>query len=124
MKLLSTLTFAVIALGLISTIKIVNDYTSHGLDFVLVPYIVLFVLLLYVTAQHRSKAAKVSLFISACVTGTMCVSAYAGVAYDTSHSSTEGLIFVFVPMYAVALIPVIYVLVRLILVGLNFFKQV
>lgn len=114
MKILTAITFALAILGLFTSISIVSDYTNSPLGLVCFPYGLLIALLLYVNIANKSKSSKVSLFISACLNVLMSIPAYWGVVYGTSHSSTEALIFLVVPIYGVGLILIVYGVIRLV----------
>jgi hypothetical protein len=113
MKTLTTITAAVIALGLLTTILFVGHYSTNCLQLVWVPYVILFALMLIVEAKSSAAPSKIAVLITACLISIMSAQAYYEVSYSTSHKSTEALAFFIVPLFSIVLIPIIYLATKL-----------
>jgi hypothetical protein len=125
MKLLKNIGIAVVALGVVCTLAIMVYTTSweDGVDFtlpilylwVLLPYIVLFIATVKIHRRGASDASRVAIFIASVAVVILSVLIY----YDSmfvSVASTSGLIFLALPLYALAAIAIVY-LVSWLLIG-------
>jgi hypothetical protein len=113
MKTLTTITAAVIALGLLTTILFAGHYSTNCLQLVWVPYVILFALMLIVEAKSSTAPSKIAVLITASLISIMSAQAYYEVSYSTSHKSTEALAFFIVPLFSIVLIPIIYLATKL-----------
>jgi len=117
MILLKNIGIVVVALGVVCTLAIMTYTTSweDGVDFtipifylwVLLPYVVLLVATVKIHRGSASVASRVAIFIASVVVVISSVLLY----YDSmlvSMTSTSGLIFLALPLYAVAAIAVVY----------------
>jgi hypothetical protein len=125
MKALKNIGFVVVALGIVCTLAIMVYTTSwdDGVDFtlvffylwVLLPYIVLLVSTVRIHQRGASDASRIAIFIASVIVVILSVLIY----YDSmfvSVTSTSGLIFLALPLYALAAIAIVY-LVSWLLIG-------
>ena len=125
MKALMNIGFVVVALGIVCTLAIMVYTTSweYGVDFtlpffylwVLLPYIVLLVSTVRIHQRGASDASRIAIFIASVIVVILSVLIY----YDSmfvSVTSTSGLIFLALPLYALAAIAIVY-LVSWLLIG-------
>jgi hypothetical protein len=115
MKNVRQITFAAIAAGLLTSIAIVNNYSSNCLQFIWIPYVILFVVTYVMVIRNASAASNVAILITTCIISALSALAYGEVSFGTSHSSTEGLIFFILPIFSIGLIPIIYLASKCIL---------
>jgi hypothetical protein len=117
MKALKNIGIAVAALGLICTLAIMVYTTSweEGVDFtlpflylwVLLPYIVLLVTTVKIHRRGATDASRIAIFIASLVVAILSVLIY----YDSmfvSVTSTSALIFLALPLCALAAIAIVY----------------
>jgi hypothetical protein len=125
MNFQKNLGIAVVVLGAVCTLAIMVYATSweNGFDFtlpvfylwVLLPYVVLLVSIVRIHQKDTSTASRAAILITSISVVTFSQLIY----YDSmfvSLTSTSALIFVFLPIYALAAIAIIYLVSR-ILVG-------
>ena len=117
MKALKNIGIVVIALGVVCILAIMVYTTSWevGVDFtlpflylwVLLPYIVLLASTVKIHQRDASDASRIAIFIASIVVVVLSVLLY----YDSmfvSVTSTSGLIFLALPLAALAAIPIVY----------------
>ena len=117
MKLLKTIGIVVVLLGLGCTLSIMLSTTSweSGIDFTLLllylwallPYIVLLVLTVIIHRRNASDASRIAIFITSVVVVTLSVVSYYHAMF-VSVTSTSALVFVVIPLYALAAIAIFY----------------
>lgn len=117
MKLLKTIGIVVVLLGLGCTLSIMLSTTSweSGVDFTLLllylwallPYIVLLVLTVIIHRRNASQASRIAIFITSVVVVTLSVVSYYHAMF-VSVTSTSALVFVVIPLYALAAIAIFY----------------
>jgi hypothetical protein len=117
MKLLKTIGIVVVLLGLGCTLSIMLSTTSweNGIDFALLllylwallPYIVLVVLTVIIHRRNSSDASRIAIFIASVAVVTLSVLSYYHAMF-VSVTSTSALVFVVIPLYALAAIAIFY----------------
>ena len=117
MKLLKTVGIVVVLLGLGCTVSIMLSTTpwENGIDFTLLllylwallPYIVLLVLTVIIHRRNASDASRIAIFIASVVVVTLSVVSYYHAMF-VSVTSTSALVFVVIPLYALAGIAIFY----------------
>jgi hypothetical protein len=117
MRLLKNIGIAVVALGVACTLAIMSYTTSweDGVDFtliilylwVLLPYFVLLVLTVTIHRRNASDASRIAIFIASVAVVILSVLSYYHSIF-VSVSSTSALVFLVVPLYALAAIAVVY----------------
>jgi hypothetical protein len=117
MKLLKAIGIVVVLLGLGCTLSIMLSTTSweNGIDFTLLllyfwalmPYIVLLVLTVIIHRRNASYASRIAIFITSVVVVTLSVVSYYHAMF-VSVTSTSALVFVVIPLYALAAIAIFY----------------
>lgn len=120
MKIFKIITLTIIALGLISTIFFVNHNGGKGVFFVILPYIFLLTIM-YVIKARTTAASHIALSIAATFICIITALAYYEAAFKPG-SSTDGLIFLVLPIFSLSLISIIYLLAKW-LVGLVMTKR-
>ena len=117
MRLLKNIGIVILVLGVVCTLAILGYTTSwaDGVDlilpflylWVLLPYIVLLVATVKIHQRDASAASRIAVFIASVAVVILSVLIY----YDSmfvSVTSTSGLIFLFLPLYALAAVVVVY----------------
>jgi hypothetical protein len=117
MKLLKNVGIVVVLLGLGCTVAIMLSTTSleNGIDFTLLllyfwallPYMALLVLTVIIYRRNASDASRIAIFIASVVVVTLSLLSYYHAMF-VSVSSTSALVFVVIPIYALAAIAIIY----------------
>ena len=80
----------------------------------LLPFITLIILTSFIHRKGRSPAARVAIFLTSILVVASSVLIYWGSVFN-SESSTSALVFIFIPIYALAAIAVVYGLALLLL---------
>ena len=117
MKLLKNVGIVVILLGFGCTLSIMLSTTSleDGIDFrllllylwALLPYIVLIGLTVMIYRRNASDASRIAIFITSVVVVTLSVFSYYHAMF-VSVTSTSALVFVVIPLYALAAIAIFF----------------
>ena len=117
MKLLKNVGIVFVLLGLGCTLSIMLRTTSleGGIDFTLLllylwallPYIVLLVLTIMIDRRNGSDASRIAIFITSVVVVSLSVFSYYHAMF-VSVTSTSALVFVVIPLYALAAIAIFY----------------
>lgn len=104
------MTSAVSALGGLSDLLVTLGFYVWAVF----PFVILIALTLYIHRKGRSPVSRVAVLLTSILVVTSSVLIY-WVSIFQSESSTSALVFVFVPLYALASIAVVYVLAWLLL---------
>jgi hypothetical protein len=111
MKIIGTITFTIIMLGLISTIFFVTHSGGKGVFLVLPPYIMMLVLLAWMNFKKAPQTSHIALLIAASVVCILCASTFYEVT-SNPVSSTGGLVFLVLPFYSIFILLIIYLLAK------------
>jgi hypothetical protein len=126
MKSLRNIVVIIIILGALVTFGIMASTTSpvgslSDLLFTLgfyswvgLPFVVLIVLTFFIHKKGLSPAARVAILVTSILVAVSSVVVY-WASIVTSESSTSALVFIFIPIYALAAIAVVYLLAWLLL---------
>jgi hypothetical protein len=106
-----------VALGIVCTLAIMSYTTSweNGVDFtllilylwVLLPYILLLVLIVIIHRRNASDASRIAIFIASVAVVILSVLIYYQSVF-VSVASTSALVFLVVPLYALAATAIVY----------------
>jgi hypothetical protein len=102
MKIFKILTFVVITLGLIATNYILTYSGAGGALYVLSPYFIMACITALIQYKTTDAAANISLFIAACFVCALKATAYYQAVFHPA-SSTDGLIFLTMPLFSIAI---------------------
>ncbi|HYG82518.1 MAG TPA: hypothetical protein VD861_19130 [Pyrinomonadaceae bacterium] len=104
------MTWAASALGSVSDLLVTLGFYAWAV----LPFVILIVLTLYIHRKGLSSASRVAVLLTSILVVVSSVLIYWASIFR-SESSTSALVFVFIPLYALAAIAVVYVLAWLLL---------
>ena len=115
MKIIPPLTFVIILAGLFSNMIIVGHYSTTAVEFVWIPYVILIGLMFLINVKKGSSISQLAALIATCAFAILSSATYYEVSYATSHKSTEALIFFILPFLSIGLIPILFLISKLLI---------